>query len=400
MRTAAICPTCATYTNAVCVIYDGPAVLTNIPASPLDNLDEILVALNTTIGGINTSITNLGSNKVPYTGATGPVNLGAFPITANSFIKAGGLSTQFLKADGSIDSTTYLSTIPTINQVLTAGNTATDKDLIITTTGVGTIKLDGTTLPLLQIDSIVGLYTYQGAINAAGGSFKDVTQNLRGDYNVYGTEYFDITSGKSLTISANPANFNSNTIDYPSGTGTFALSVNGIGAGSNGDITLPPSGWALTGNAGTNPATNFIGTTDNQNVVFKANNSEVLKLFSTSNNVSFTSPDVAITGFPATGVQVYPASGNRGAKLGQDSTNGGYITLGNDTGSAGVIRSTNVSANRIYDIPNASGTLALSVNGVAAGTNGDVPLFSGYTGAITVGLQTLNFTNGILTSVV
>jgi hypothetical protein len=32
------------------------------------------------------------------------------------------------------------------------------------------------------------------------------------------------------------------------------------------------SGWSLTGNAGTNPATNFIGTTDNNNVVFKRNN--------------------------------------------------------------------------------------------------------------------------------
>lgn len=30
--------------------------------------------------------------------------------------------------------------------------------------------------------------------------------------------------------------------------------------------------WALTGNAGTNPSTNFIGTTDNQNVVFRRNN--------------------------------------------------------------------------------------------------------------------------------
>lgn len=32
------------------------------------------------------------------------------------------------------------------------------------------------------------------------------------------------------------------------------------------------NGWSLTGNVGTNPATNFIGTTDNANVVFKRNN--------------------------------------------------------------------------------------------------------------------------------
>lgn len=32
------------------------------------------------------------------------------------------------------------------------------------------------------------------------------------------------------------------------------------------------NGWSLTGNAGTNPATNFLGTTDNANLVFKRNN--------------------------------------------------------------------------------------------------------------------------------
>jgi hypothetical protein len=110
MRTAAICPTCATYFNAVCVLYDGPTTLTNIPASPNDDLDTILVALNTTIGTINTTVGGLSSNKVPYTGATGNVNLGAFNISANSFIKNGGLSTQFLKANGSIDSNIYLTT--------------------------------------------------------------------------------------------------------------------------------------------------------------------------------------------------------------------------------------------------------------------------------------------------
>ena len=36
--------------------------------------------------------------------------------------------------------------------------------------------------------------------------------------------------------------------------------------------------WNTTGNSGTNPTTNFIGTTDNQSLVFKTNNSEKLKI--------------------------------------------------------------------------------------------------------------------------
>ena len=37
-------------------------------------------------------------------------------------------------------------------------------------------------------------------------------------------------------------------------------------------------GWGLTGNAGTTPSSNFIGTADNQDVVFKTNNVEALRI--------------------------------------------------------------------------------------------------------------------------
>ena len=49
------------------------------------------------------------NSLVPYTGAIASVNLGAYNITATNIIRAGGLATQFLKADGSIDSTTYMN---------------------------------------------------------------------------------------------------------------------------------------------------------------------------------------------------------------------------------------------------------------------------------------------------
>lgn len=49
----------------------------------------------------------VGGNYVPYTGALQDVDLGSYGITANYFAVPGGLSTQFLKADGSVDSTSY-----------------------------------------------------------------------------------------------------------------------------------------------------------------------------------------------------------------------------------------------------------------------------------------------------
>ena len=57
MRTAAICPTCATYENAKCIVYNGP-YLPNIQANPLEDLESILAKIN--------------NNLVPLSGTTAP----------------------------------------------------------------------------------------------------------------------------------------------------------------------------------------------------------------------------------------------------------------------------------------------------------------------------------------
>ena len=57
MRTAAICPTCAVYENAKCIIYNGP-ILTNIKVNPLEDLESILAKIN--------------NNLVPIFGTTAP----------------------------------------------------------------------------------------------------------------------------------------------------------------------------------------------------------------------------------------------------------------------------------------------------------------------------------------
>ena len=57
MRTAAICPTCAVYENAKCIIYNGP-YLSNIQINPLEDLESVLAKINT--------------NLVPLFGTTAP----------------------------------------------------------------------------------------------------------------------------------------------------------------------------------------------------------------------------------------------------------------------------------------------------------------------------------------
>ena len=51
MRTAAICPTCATYENAICVLYDGP-YLPYTGISPLDSMSEALAKIDAAIGAL------------------------------------------------------------------------------------------------------------------------------------------------------------------------------------------------------------------------------------------------------------------------------------------------------------------------------------------------------------
>lgn len=58
MRTAAICPTCATYENALCIIYNGP-YLSNIDVAPLEDLQSVLGKINT--------------NLVPLSGTINPI---------------------------------------------------------------------------------------------------------------------------------------------------------------------------------------------------------------------------------------------------------------------------------------------------------------------------------------
>lgn len=52
MRTATICPTCATYTNSVCVIYDGPFLPTT-GIEPGNSVEESIIKIESAIGGTN-----------------------------------------------------------------------------------------------------------------------------------------------------------------------------------------------------------------------------------------------------------------------------------------------------------------------------------------------------------
>lgn len=69
MRTAAICPTCATFENALCILYNG-VYLANADINPLDSLEVALGKIN--------------DNLVPTSGGPAPsaaaIYLGQFYV--------------------------------------------------------------------------------------------------------------------------------------------------------------------------------------------------------------------------------------------------------------------------------------------------------------------------------
>lgn len=88
------------------------------------------------------------------------------------------------------------------------------------------------------------------------------------------------------------------------GNGTTGLTLDGYevlttatgGGGGGGG-----SGWGLTGNAGTSPSVNFVGTTDGASLAFRVNNSQALLLVpnSSGNDVVGGSANSVASGFAA-----------------------------------------------------------------------------------------------------
>ena len=118
------------------------------------DVDDLNITKNFSLREISSLISN---NFVPYVGATGNVNLGAFNITSYSFIVAGGTANQFLKANGTLDSTVYVpaSRTLTINSITfdLSANRSWDLNTInsLTTTGTsGPATYIGKTLNIPQ----------------------------------------------------------------------------------------------------------------------------------------------------------------------------------------------------------------------------------------------------------
>jgi Tfp pilus assembly protein PilE len=169
-----------TATNGVYIGRDSKAKLDN-------QINEIVIGYNAIGNGSNT--TTIGNTSTTANYFTGSIN-------ATTFVKSGGTSSQFLKADGSVDLTDTISLSNRINGKLSASDTASlsiridtkisASDTISLSNRINT-KFNTTDTTLLQQKllpaySMVGNGTFQQA-NAQSIFFKDTSGTYTGSPN-------------------------------------------------------------------------------------------------------------------------------------------------------------------------------------------------------------------------
>jgi trimeric autotransporter adhesin len=143
------------------------------------------------------------------------------------------------------------------------------------------------------------------------------------------------------------------------------------------------TGWLLTGNSGTNPATNFIGTTDNQPLRFRVNNAWAGEIHPTSGNVFFGlgAGQSNTIGQSNTAVGDHALNANTEGKF--NSAYGYYALAANTTGSDNTANGYQpLYSNTIGYNNTANGIRALYSNttGNNNTANGSVSLYSNTTG--------------------
>jgi hypothetical protein len=123
----------ATNITGTYLSYSGIGTISNITGSTIDypladitnifgtNLNYSGVGTITTLNSTTANLTNISGTNISGTNISGTnINLSGI-ITSTSYVVSGGTSSEFLKADGSVDSSTYTSTGKAIAMAIVFG---------------------------------------------------------------------------------------------------------------------------------------------------------------------------------------------------------------------------------------------------------------------------------------
>lgn len=227
---------------------DGSDGLDGLDGSP-DTPKEIVSKLNTLENVVDWKVLKDFKSLVNQDTLTKAVqtleNQTRFLIQSNSNKSSGGGGVQTIVAGANISVDSTDPENPIVTSLSDRYKTTSTTSQAIVSTGTLTFTVDANLAYTPQQDVMI---VYDNA------------NHMHGTVNSY--------SGTTLVVD----------ITHKTGSGTYAswtINLDGLPVGG--------SGWELTGNAGTNPATNFIGTTDNQPLVFRTNNIDRGRIFTSGN---------------------------------------------------------------------------------------------------------------------
>ena len=206
-------------------IADNNAALLNVGAN-----NTVLTADSSTGTGVAWKSTFTGNVTGNATGLSGTPNITVGTVTATSLAKSGGTASQFLKADGSVDSNTY------ITQAVPTGAVF---HFAASTPPTGYLKANGDTVPngsgTVQgvTADFSALYAILGSTYGAAGRLPD----LRGEF----LRGWDDSRG--VDINTTFGRFQSFAMQNVTGSVTTSADGNaGYFTGSTGAFTLPGTG--------------------------------------------------------------------------------------------------------------------------------------------------------------
>lgn len=209
MRTAAICPTCATYENAVCVIYNGPT-LSNINVPPLTDLQTALGSVDASVASLTALINSVAANPIFLTvaGTSGPASLSGNVLTIPNYqppldnvLGYGNHTDSSIFIENNISSPTQYTEINnsyvTVTNGTSGGTVGTGYFYISTSSGSGQIQgsdLTGNrTYELPDTDGTIALTSDITLQTVTSGTNK----NLTNGFNFQGTGAGDNNTGTS-----------------------------------------------------------------------------------------------------------------------------------------------------------------------------------------------------------
>jgi hypothetical protein len=284
-------------------------------------------------------------------------DLRANDITGRSFIKDGGTSSQFLKADGSVDSSTYLTTG-------TAGTTYQPLDADLTAIAAlattGFLKRTGANTWALDSNTYLTGITSADVINALG--YTPVT-NAR-TITINGVTY-DLSANRSWTITAGVSSVSAGTgISVNTTTGAVTVTNTGLLSGTAG------SGISVSTSSGN---LNIVNTG-----LLSSTAGSGISVSTSSGNLNIVNTGL-LSGTAGSGISVSTASGNLNiVNTGLlSATAGAGISVSTSSGNLNIVN----TITNLNQLTNGPGYITGITSGMVTTALGYTPWHAGNDGA-------------------